>query len=210
MDKFISILLCTMMLFALAACGGKAQSEASKPVSEPAPSSATTLQPEPTPKPESEPESVSESQLETEMESVTFRDVTFSYPAGAEVEEDDEGVGIVLEFKVATLTIQANPDMTSEVIDAMLGSDEAWEASAKLMAESGGELEESAIVDFAGGRAGYMRVTDQMDDVVATMEAYVFSAGGNLYILGTMLTSGGEEKYGDVMRQMMDSVEVNW
>lgn len=210
MKEMLSALLCVLMLFALAACGGQPQGEESKPVSEPAPSSAPVSEPEPEPEPEPKPEPASESQPETEMESVTFKDVTLGYPAGAEVEEDDGGVGIVLEFKAATLMIQANPDMTGEEIDAMLGSDEAWEASAKLMAESGGELEESAVVDFAGGRAGYMRVTDQMDDVVATMEAYVFSAGGTLYILGTMLTNEGEEEYGDVMRQMMDSVKVNW
>lgn len=207
MKKILSLTLCTLLLFMMAACGDEPQNEAPKPASEP-PSSAPTSQPGPEP----EPGSVSESQPETEMENVTFKDVTLSYPAGAEVEEQDGGLtlGIRLKLDMAALMIQVNPDVTSEEIAAQLENDETWEMAAQMMASSGGELKESAVMDFAGGRAGYICLTEQMNGVDTTMKAYLFSAGGTAYLLMTILADEAEEQYGDVMRQMVDSVEVNW
>ncbi|MDL2254392.1 hypothetical protein LJC49_10070 [Ruminococcaceae bacterium OttesenSCG-928-I18] len=211
MKKLLSVLLCTLFVASLAACGGAPKSEA------PAPVSSSTPAPQPAPEPEPAPESASsspasEAPSEPEMASVTFKDITLSYPVGAEVEEQDEGLtlGIRLEIDKAALMIQVNPDMTGEEIDALLESDESWQAMAQMMATSGDELEESAVVDFAGGRAGYVRMTDQMNDVDATMESHLFFAGGTAYMLVSILADEAEEQYGDQMRQMIDSVEVDW
>lgn len=213
MKKVLSLTLCVLMLFALAACGGKPQSETPEPVSEPVPSSAPTSQPQPSPEPEPEPEpvSVSDAQPETEMESITYKDVTLHYPAGMEVMEDDESAGVLLEINVGALMIGENTYMSGEEFDAMFETGEAWDATAQMIAVSmGSEVLENGEVDFAGGRAGYLLMTGQMDGVDVKMEAYMFSAGGTLYMLMSMLTEEGEKKYGDVVRLMLDSVEVNW
>lgn len=213
MKKRLTVLLCILLVACLFACGGTPEST---PAPAPASSSAPAPPPAPEPEPEPEPEPASpapasEAPGETEMESITYKDVTIHYPAGLEVMEDDESAGVLLEINVGALMVQEHPTMTGEEFDAMFETGENWDATAQMIAASmGGEVLENGEVDFAGGRAGYLRMNGKMDDIDVTIEVYIFSAGENLYMLMTMLTEEGEEKYGDMVRQMLDSIEVNW
>ncbi|MDL2254281.1 hypothetical protein LJC49_09500 [Ruminococcaceae bacterium OttesenSCG-928-I18] len=212
MKKLLSVLLCMPMIASLAACNNTSNPTSS--TSTPASSSEPAPPSQPVSQPSSEPVSsapVSEAPSETEMESITYKDVTIYYPAGMEVLNDGESAGVLLELNMAALMVQENNYISAEEYDAMFETGEAWDATAQMVATSmGGELLENSEVGFAGGRAGYLRMANQLDGTDATAEVYIFSAGGTLYMLMALLTDEGEEKYGDIVRLMLDSVEVDW